>query len=100
MQVVDCSPITSIVGTTCNKAVDRVHQACSTEARCWFVATCEQAGSGWEQAVRKNLATSLFQQACYKSAAGLLQVVRFLRVSFCAMYPVSLICAWIHIVVF
>jgi hypothetical protein len=49
-----------------------------------LVASCQQAvdnlSTSWEQAVRTHPVDKLLEQHCYKSAAGLLQLVRF-RVS-------------------
>jgi hypothetical protein len=45
------------------------------------VACCQQAvdnlSTSWEQAVRTHPVDKLLEQHCYKSAAGLLQLVRF-----------------------
>ena len=60
-----------VVGTTCNKAVEFIKLVAS------LLQACSNLSTSWEQAVRINLATSLFQQACNKPAAGWLQVVRF-----------------------
>jgi hypothetical protein len=38
------------------------------------LTTCQK---GWEQAVRTHPVDKLLEQHCYKSAAGLLQLVRF-----------------------
>jgi hypothetical protein len=60
--------------TTCNKSVELSN----------LVASCQQAidncSTSWEQAVRTHPVDKLLEQHCYKSAAGLLQLVRFLRV--------------------
>jgi hypothetical protein len=46
-----------------------------------LVASCRQAvdkfSTSWEQAVRTHPVDKLLEQHCYKSAAGLLQLVRF-----------------------
>jgi hypothetical protein len=46
-----------------------------------LVASCQQAvdnlSTSWEQAVRTHPVDKLLEQHCYKSAAGLLQLVRF-----------------------
>jgi hypothetical protein len=59
------------VGTTCNKSVELNN----------FVASCQQAvdnlSTSWEQAVRTHPVDKLLEQHCYKSSAGLLQLVRF-----------------------
>ena len=59
------------VVTTCNKSVELNN----------FVASCQQAvdnlSTSWEQAVRTHPVDKLLEQHCYKSAAGLLQLVRF-----------------------
>ena len=59
------------VGTTCNKSVELNN----------FVASCQQAvdnlSTSWEQAVRTHPVDKLLEQHCYKSAAGLLQLVGF-----------------------
>ena len=44
--------------------------------------------------MRINLATSLFQQACYKSAAGLLQVVRFCVCTSCYWKQAQPVTTW------
>ena len=60
------------IATTCWQACYKL----VASTTCWqdvrFLRVCTR-----NKSVRTNLATSLFQQACYKSAAGLLQVVRF-----------------------
>ena len=60
-----------VVATTCNKSIELNN----------LVARCEQAvdnlSASWEQAVRTNPVDKLLEQHCYKSAAGLLQLVRF-----------------------
>ena len=70
-QVVDLQHDNKLLEQTCNKAVEFIKLVTS------LLQTCSNLSTSWEQTVRINLATSLFQQACYKSAAGLLQVVRF-----------------------
>jgi hypothetical protein len=42
-----------------------------------LLASCQQAVHNWEQAVRTHPVDKLLEQYCYKSAAGLLQLVRF-----------------------
>jgi hypothetical protein len=46
-----------------------------------IVAGCQQAvdnlSTSWEQVVRTHPVDMLLEQHCYKSAAGLLQIVRF-----------------------
>jgi hypothetical protein len=46
-----------------------------------LVASCQQAvdnlSTSWEQTVRTHPVDKLLEQHCYKSAAGLLQLVRF-----------------------
>jgi hypothetical protein len=46
-----------------------------------LVASCQQGvdnlSTNWEQAVRTHPVDKLLEQHCYKSAAGLLQLVRF-----------------------
>jgi hypothetical protein len=46
-----------------------------------LVASCQQAvdnlSTSWEQAVRTHPVDKMLVQHCYKSAAGLLQLVRF-----------------------
>ena len=60
-----------VVGTTCNTSVQLNN----------LVASCEQVvdnlSTSWEQAVRTHVVDKLLEQHCYKSAAGLLQLVRF-----------------------
>jgi hypothetical protein len=57
--------------TTCNKSVELNN----------LVASCQQAvdnlSTSREQAVRTHIVDKLLEQHCYKSAAGLLQLVRF-----------------------
>jgi AraC-like DNA-binding protein len=56
---------------TCNKSVELNN----------LVTSCQQAvdnlSTSWEQAVRTHPDDKLLEQHCYKSAAGLLQLVRF-----------------------
>ena len=59
------------VFTCVDKAVEFIKLVAS------LLQTCSNLSTSWEQTERINLVTSLLQQACYKSAAGLLQVVRF-----------------------
>jgi hypothetical protein len=60
-----------VVGTTCNKSVELNNP----------VTSCQQAvdnlSTSWKQAVRTHPDDMLLEQHCYKSAAGLLQLVRF-----------------------
>jgi hypothetical protein len=60
-----------VFGTTCDKTVELNN----------IVASCQQAvenlSTSWEQAVRTYPVDKLLEQYCYKSAAGLLQLVRF-----------------------
>jgi hypothetical protein len=60
-----------VVGTTCNKSVELNN----------LVVTCQQAvenlSTSLEQAVRTHSVGKLLEQHYYKSAAGLLQLVRF-----------------------
>jgi hypothetical protein len=55
----------------CNKSVELNN----------LVASCQPAvdnlSTSWEQAVRTHPVDKLLEQHCYKSAAGLLQLVRF-----------------------
>ena len=63
--------LVKVVGTTCNQSVELNN----------LVASCQQAvdnlSTSWEQAVRTHPVDKLLEQHCYKSAAGLLQLVRF-----------------------
>jgi hypothetical protein len=56
---------------TCNKSVELNN----------LVTSCQQAvdnlSTSWEQAVRTHPVDKLLEQNCHKSAAGLLQLVRF-----------------------
>jgi hypothetical protein len=43
---------------------------------CWAQQPCSKLSTSWEQAVRTHPVDKLLEQHCYKSAAGLLQLVR------------------------
>ena len=64
-----------VVGTTCNKAVEFIKLVAS------LLQACSNFSTSWEQAVRINLATSVFQQTCYMQR--LLQVCYKLCVFLC-----------------
>jgi hypothetical protein len=50
---------------------NNLKQVCSTQQ------PCSKLSTSWEQAVRTHPVDKLLEQHCYKSAAGLLQLVRF-----------------------
>jgi hypothetical protein len=76
LQVVELKVMTSC-WQNCNKSVELNN----------LVASCQPAvdnlSTSWEQAVRTHSVDKLLEQHCYKSAAGLLQLVRFTYVTEC-----------------
>ena len=73
-QVVDLQHDNKLLEQTCNKAVEFIKLVAS------LLQACSNLSTSWGQPVRINLATSLCPTTCYKSAAGLLEVVQSLRV--------------------
>jgi hypothetical protein len=73
-QIVELQDDNRFLGTTCNKSVELNNLVTS------YQRPVDNLSTSWEQAVRTHPVDKLLEQHCYKSAAGLLQIVRFLRV--------------------
>ena len=76
LSTINGMPITHV------KISQLVNKICSQTELNNLVASCQQAVDNlsttrWEEAVRKHPVHKLLEQHCYKSAAGLLQLVRF-----------------------
>ena len=66
-------PVVRNVGTTsCNKSVELNNNLVAS-----FQQGVDNLATSWEQAVRTHPVDKLLEQHCYKSAASLLQFVRF-----------------------
>ena len=71
-------PVVRNVGTTsCNKSVELNNNLVAS-----FQQAVDNLSTSWEQAMRTHPVDKLLEQHCYKSAASLLQFVRFYVCSF------------------
>ena len=77
-------------------------------SNCWnksvelnnLAASCHQAvdklSTSWEQAARTHPVDKLLEQHCCKSAAGLLQLVRYYVCTLRKLYQLNLPSSWIE----
>ena len=69
--MLNCRSITSCWNNSCNKSVELNNLVAS------YQQAVDNLSTSWEQAVRTHPVDKLLEQHCYKSAAGLLQLVCF-----------------------
>jgi hypothetical protein len=81
-QVVTCCYFIKLLQGCHSQLVDKLLN-CRMITSCWNnLSNKYNLSTSWEQAVRTHPVDKLLEQHCYKSAAGLLQLVRFTCVDY------------------